>query len=239
MVAIETQAQRTATIGVPAPRPAAETLHHGDGAQRRILLVSPDRLIRLAWASSIRARSTDRLDIGEVASSAAATSMIAATGSVDLVLIDLRAADPGADQFVGMLADDPMVHVVVIGAAVRVDQVQRALKAGAGGFLFAAPTSGAHRTALAAKVVAGETPVRTDPDNVDIANSDGVTCRLSRREIEILRHVADGEPNAVIAQSLGLSPFTVKSHMARIGRRLGTGERGHMVYLAMKAGVID
>lgn len=61
---------------------------------------------------------------------------------------------------------------------------------------------------------------------------------LSSREIEVIRLVADGRSNKWIGEQLALSSLTVKSHLARIGRKLGTGDRAHMVALAMRAGVI-
>ena len=62
---------------------------------------------------------------------------------------------------------------------------------------------------------------------------------LSSREIEVIRLVADGRSNKWIGEQLSLSALTVKSHLARIGRKLGTGDRAHMVALAMRAGVIS
>lgn len=62
---------------------------------------------------------------------------------------------------------------------------------------------------------------------------------LTEREIEVLQAVAEGMSNRAIGTYLGLSALTVKSHMARIGRKLGTGDRAHMVTMAMRAGVID
>lgn len=62
---------------------------------------------------------------------------------------------------------------------------------------------------------------------------------LSTREVEVLRMVADGRANKWIGDQLDLSALTVKSHLARIGRKLGTGERAHMVMLALRAGVIS
>src|SRR3712207_7679149 len=41
-----------------------------------------------------------------------------------------------------------------------------------------------------------------------------------------------------IGEALNLSALTVKSHLSRIGRKLGTGDRAQMVALAMRAGVI-
>ncbi len=61
---------------------------------------------------------------------------------------------------------------------------------------------------------------------------------LSPREVEVLRMVADGRSNKWIGERLDLSALTVKSHLARIGRKLGTGDRAHMVTLALRAGVI-
>jgi DNA-binding CsgD family transcriptional regulator len=67
--------------------------------------------------------------------------------------------------------------------------------------------------------------------------TDGVS-DLSGREVEVLRLVADGRSNKEIGETLGLSALTVKSHLARISRKLGTGDRAEMVALAMRAGVI-
>ena len=62
---------------------------------------------------------------------------------------------------------------------------------------------------------------------------------LSAREIEVIRLVAEGRSNAWIGEQLALSGLTVKSHLARIGRKLGTGDRAQMVAVEMRAGVIS
>ena len=61
---------------------------------------------------------------------------------------------------------------------------------------------------------------------------------LSGREIEVLRLVSDGQSNKQIGEELGLSALTVKSHLARIARKLGTGDRAEIVAMAMRGGVI-
>jgi DNA-binding NarL/FixJ family response regulator len=61
---------------------------------------------------------------------------------------------------------------------------------------------------------------------------------LSRREIEVLTQVSQGMSNKDIGEKLGLSALTVKSHLARIARKLGTGDRAHMVALLMRAQLI-
>ncbi|WP_143589227.1 response regulator transcription factor, partial [Streptomyces angustmyceticus] len=61
---------------------------------------------------------------------------------------------------------------------------------------------------------------------------------LSGREVEVLRLVAEGQSNKAIGVSMGLSALTVKSHLARIARKLGTGDRAGMVAVALRTGII-
>ncbi|MGQ0624761.1 MAG: LuxR C-terminal-related transcriptional regulator [Sporichthyaceae bacterium] len=98
----------------------------------------------------------------------------------------------------------------------------------------------ATRAALAARVrscvLAGRT-VETGPDSP--AARAAAKLGLSERELEVLRHVAEGRSNRDIGEAMGLSALTVKSHLARIARKLGTGDRAGMVATAIRARAID
>ncbi len=74
---------------------------------------------------------------------------------------------------------------------------------------------------------------------VAMAPTSSLGGQLSGREIEVLQHVANGRSNKEIGVKLGLSALTVKSHLARIARKLGTGDRAEMVMMALRAGVIS
>lgn len=52
---------------------------------------------------------------------------------------------------------------------------------------------------------------------------------LTARELGVLSRVADGRSNRQIGEDLALSALTVKSHLARISRKIGTGDRAEMV----------
>jgi DNA-binding CsgD family transcriptional regulator len=78
---------------------------------------------------------------------------------------------------------------------------------------------------------APEVPTRTAQDSA-VAHS------LSEREVQVLQRVADGHSNRQIGQDLCLSALTVKSHLARISRKLGTGDRAQMVAIAYRAGMV-
>lgn len=62
---------------------------------------------------------------------------------------------------------------------------------------------------------------------------------LTAREISVLKLVADGRSNRLIGEELGLSALTVKSHLARISRKLGTGDRAELVAISFRGGVLD
>jgi DNA-binding NarL/FixJ family response regulator len=117
-------------------------------------------------------------------------------------------------------------HVVVVGGDVRPTAVARALGRGARGFLVAAPCP----------------PDLADPAPaaraVPVADVGGQERTLSAREVQVLALAADGLSNPEIARELGLSALTVKSHLARMTRRLGARDRAHLVLLALRAGVI-
>lgn len=61
---------------------------------------------------------------------------------------------------------------------------------------------------------------------------------LTPRELSVLSLVAEGQSNRSIGESLGLSALTVKSHLARIARKLGTGDRAALVAVALRRGLI-
>ena len=62
---------------------------------------------------------------------------------------------------------------------------------------------------------------------------------LSLRELEVIQLVADGGSNRWIGDQLRVSPLTVKAHLGRIGRILGTGDRANIVAIALRAELID
>lgn len=62
--------------------------------------------------------------------------------------------------------------------------------------------------------------------------------RLSRREIEVLRLLADGRTTAEIAAALTVSPFTARNHISSIQRKLGARNRVETVLQAAARGLI-
>lgn len=94
---------------------------------------------------------------------------------------------------------------------------------------------------IRAFVVANRSPHRPAPRNVipmQRGHMRSAPDELSSRELEVIQSVAEGRSNKEIGDELGLSALTVKSHLARIARKLGTGDRAGMVCVTMRAGLI-
>jgi DNA-binding NarL/FixJ family response regulator len=62
---------------------------------------------------------------------------------------------------------------------------------------------------------------------------------LTAREIEVLRLIASGNANKVIAADLAITEETVKSHVTNILSKLGANDRTHAVTIGLKRGIIE
>jgi DNA-binding NarL/FixJ family response regulator len=62
---------------------------------------------------------------------------------------------------------------------------------------------------------------------------------LSPREIEVLRLIAGGNANKVVASELSITEETVKGHVKNILAKLEANDRTHAVTIALKRGIID
>ncbi len=61
---------------------------------------------------------------------------------------------------------------------------------------------------------------------------------LSSREIEVLRLIAVGNSNKLIADQLSIGEATAKTHVANILSKLGANDRAHAVTIGLRRGII-
>lgn len=67
----------------------------------------------------------------------------------------------------------------------------------------------------------------------------GWTARLSRREADVLRLLAEGQSTVEIGRTLFISPATVKCHVARLIAKVGVRDRVQLVIAAYRSGFVQ
>jgi DNA-binding NarL/FixJ family response regulator len=162
------------------------------------------------------------VEVVEAASVAEARARTRQGPTRDLLVVETGLPDGSGVALMNELRAAGWQRAVVLAADGDPFSVRAALAAGVRAFVV---QHHAVRTPAHAAVRHG----RGTPAGVD---------GLSAREIEVLGLVACGRSNRDIGASLQLSALTVKSHLARIARKLGTGDRAEMVAVALRAGVI-
>lgn len=205
-----------------------------------VLVVDDHPLLREAIAA--RLRSMGAGTVYEAASIAEARARAHANGPLDLAILDLGLPDGSGLDLVTELRSLGWNRLVVLASSDDPYAVRSAFQAGAQAYLLksasaAIVTDGVKRV-LDGGVYADPTVAPLLATGTRVPGTDNTPRELSAREVEVLQLVADGQSNKEIGEALSLSALTVKSHLSRIGRKLGTGDRAQMVALAMRAGVI-
>ncbi len=155
----------------------------------------------------------------------------------DVTLMDIQMPGmSGIDAMTAIRTEFPNARFIVLTTYQGDVQALRALKAGASGYLLKSML----RKELLETIRIVDSGKRRIPPEVAAELADHLADdALSEREMEILRQVASGNSNKLIASQLGISEATVKGHMKNILSKLGANDRTHAVTIAIKRGFID
>lgn len=167
----------------------------------------------------------------------------------DVILLDLEMPGGGGLGTIPQIrAAHPSSRIVVISAYEDDIQKARALEAGAVGFVSKLQPM-AELTDAVRAARAGEPLV--DPDESarlarvlrhrrhQEATQRQRANRLTPRQLEILQLIADGVPTPEIAERLGMSPLTLRTHVQNILTRLGVHTKVEAVAVAIKHGKVS
>ena len=212
----------------------------------RVLLADDQTLVRAAFAMLVES-AKDMEVVGQAATGREAVAL-ARTSRADLVLMDIRMPDLDGIEATRLIAADEDlagVKVLVLTTYDTDENVVDALRAGASGFLVK-DTRPAELLDAIRTVAAGEALLSPGPTARLIARflrsptapaTGGPEC-LSARERGVLALVARGLNNTEVAEALGLSPLTAKTHVSRIMGKLGARDRAQLVIVAYESGMV-
>jgi DNA-binding NarL/FixJ family response regulator len=155
----------------------------------------------------------------------------------DVTLIDIQMpVMNGIDVIKAIRHEFPDARFIVLTTYEGDIQAFRALKAGAAGYLLKSDI----RKDLGEAIRAVHAGHRRISSEVAAELAEHVVDEmLSEREIEVLRRVAAGDSNKLIADYLSVSEATVKAHMKSIFAKLDANDRAHAVSIAMKRGFLS
>ncbi|GIG87886.1 response regulator transcription factor [Plantactinospora endophytica] len=210
----------------------------------RVLLAEDETLVRAGFR--VLLERTPGIEV--VAEAADGDEAIALTRRhrPDVVLMDIRM--PGTDGLTAtrrILGDDRLrgVRVVVLTTFDLDEYVYAALRAGASGFLLKdlSPEELRHAVRVVAAGDALLAPAVTrrliGAFAVSAAEPHPGIGTLTAREREVVTLVADGRSTPEIADRLGMSPATAKTHTNRAMAKLGARDRAQLVVFAYRSGL--
>jgi len=154
----------------------------------------------------------------------------------DIVLMDLQMPELcGADATARIHADIPNVKILILTSYGTSADLKKAMDAGASGVLMKSSS----RTEIidAIRGVMADEVVMSDEIRHTIENISAMP-EMSPRQTEILNLVAKGFSNKEIAEIIGISPETVKEHVAKILHSIGASSRAEAATIAVNLGLI-
>jgi len=155
----------------------------------------------------------------------------------DVTLMDLRLPDlSGIDAMIAIRTEFPEARVVMLTTFEGDVEIQRALQAGARGYLLKnMPPS--EILDVIRHVHAGKKRV---PPQVAAHIAEHMSDEdLTAREVEVLRKIAGGNRNKDIADLLFISEETVKVHIKHIMDKLGAKDRTQAIAIGVRRGIIE
>lgn len=209
---------------------------HASPAQiTRVLILADDPLARAGLAALLSSQSS--LTVAAQSSSDVDAAALLDAFQPDVVLWDLGWSP---DSQIATLSQFVEGHSVPVVALLTVDSLADVARAGGARGLLPR-TSNANQMAAALHAVvqgllvfdetllAAPSPTPTALDLLE---------PLSARELEVLRHLAEGLSNKEIARVIGVSEHTAKFHVNAILGKLGAQSRTEAVVKATRAGLI-
>lgn len=205
----------------------------------KILLVDDHPVVRDGYRRLFES-SVDIQVVAEAGSGEQACELYAKQGA-DIVVLDLNMPGIGGLETIRRLrARDPEVRILVFSMHDNKVMIERALEAGAAGYL--SKSSVATQMMDAVRSVAESKPhayaTLADATETDANNSDPLH-QLSRREFQVFCKLAEGESVADIAEVLCISPKTVGVHQTNIMHKLKLRNAVELTHLAIRSGVIE
>ena len=214
--------------------------------QKIRILIADDHAVLRAGVGMLLAAQSDLVVEGEAADGAETVAQARALRP-DILLLDLSMPGPASGEVIRqVLRVSPMTRVLVLTMHDDPAYLASAMLAGASGYVVKKVADTELLQAIRA-VHAGRTFVdltrSSDPhqrpaEGVHAAGP-GAPKDLSRREVEVLRLLAQGHSNQQVADQIKVSIKTVETYRTRLSDKLGLKGRSELYRFAVESGILD
>jgi DNA-binding NarL/FixJ family response regulator len=201
----------------------------------RILTVDDHPVLRKGIAALVNAEPDMKL-IAEASNGQEAVEVFR-SHRPDVTIMDLQMPEMnGTEAILKIQNEFPDARIVVLTTYNGDTQVLKALKAGARAYILKRHV---HKELLETIRAVHSGQKRIPPDIAAELADHAADDALSVREIDVLRLIASGNSNKLIADRLSITEATVKSHVANILSKLGANDRTHAVTIGLRRGIIE
>lgn len=222
-----------------------ETAERRQTESLRVLIVDDHDLFRTGLRNLLEEQGV--AVVGEAATGVEALQVVGELAP-DVVVMDLNMPGMGGVEATRHIsATAPLTRVLMLTISDQDGDVMDAILAGACGYLLKDASiqdlvAGINAAArgeslisphIAAKVLQRVRATSAQPEIAEIIRGE-----LSEREIEVLKLVANGKDNALIAAELHISPKTVKNHISNILMKLQIDNRIQAAVYAVRSGIV-
>jgi DNA-binding NarL/FixJ family response regulator len=207
----------------------------------RILIVDDHPITRDGLRTALNL--TDDVEVvGEAASGEEAIEAVE-DSKPDVIFMDVRMPGMNGIQATKVIRErHPETKVILFTVDESRASISEAIQAGVSGYLLKDVGVGelvnAARLAMQGKAVIHPALTQAFIEEVRLVDR-RPEAPLSPREIEILQQVAYGSTTKEVADALGISFHTVKTHLERIFEKLGANDRAQAVAIAIRQGLVD
>ena len=213
----------------------------------RVLLIDDHTLVRKGLEQLLQSRG---VEIAASVSSGVEGIAQAQALKPDIVLLDMKMPEmSGTETLKQLRAAGVKAPILMLTMSREEQDLQAALRNGAQGYLLkdmdpedlvpALQDALLGKNVVAKELIGSLTRLVQGQNgrNATKTSSAGLLADLTPREIEILRHVAEGESNKAIGRALDITDGTVKLHVKSILRKLGLRSRVEAAVLAVEHGL--